>query len=77
MDFCDDWFNWKQCGFDGGDCCAADIKINYCTDCLCLDEKPVPFPDCTFGNSLGDGICDDFANVEKCGYDHGKKWSCN
>ena len=75
--FCDDWFNWKKCGLDGEDCCAPDKKINYCTECFCLDETPDPFPSCIYRNSLGDDICDDFANTEMCGYDHGMNWSCN
>ena len=69
--FCDDWFNWEMCGFDGGDCCLLDKRVNYCTDCFCLQENKAPFPNCTFEKSLGDGICDDFANNEKCAFDQG------
>ena len=69
--FCDDWFNFEKCGYDGGDCCLSSMKNYFCAQCDCLQEDIPPYENCTFVNSIGDGICDDFANKRMCGYDHG------
>ena len=35
---CDDSNNNQFCEFDGGDCCGANAKMQYCYDCLCLGK---------------------------------------
>ncbi len=43
--YCDDENNNKGCSYDGGDCCADEVKggipyCTYCTTCLChIDQK--------------------------------------
>merc|ERR1712117_367100 len=34
--YCDDVNNKAACKFDGGDCCGANIKKDFCTVCACL-----------------------------------------
>merc|ERR1712222_154791 len=75
---CDDENNNKDCGYDGGDCCAKtvkgeQVKKNYCKECKCVD------PDnqgkgkltCKLPNYKGDGNCDDANNNKGCAYDGG------
>ena len=33
---CNDFANNKECGYDGGDCCAEDSKYDYCSECECI-----------------------------------------
>ena len=35
--FCDDFNNNSECGFDGGDCCGDDVNTMYCSECACLE----------------------------------------
>merc|ERR1712156_1329425 len=37
--YCDDLNNKAACKFDGGDCCGANIKKDFCTVCACLEEE--------------------------------------
>ena len=34
------FFDTKQpiCDFDGGDCCLADMKVNFCIRCSCVND---------------------------------------
>ena len=34
------FFDTKQpiCEFDGGDCCLADMKVNFCIRCACVND---------------------------------------
>ena len=34
------FFDTKQpvCEFDGGDCCLADMKVNFCIRCSCVND---------------------------------------
>ena len=34
---CDDENNFADCDYDGGDCCMADIIVEYCDECLCKE----------------------------------------
>ena len=72
--FCDDGNNNGGCDWDGGDCCGAAVKTNYCSDCECLD--------CTFvqeycsgvcqkSNFYADKFCDDGNNNCGCDWDGG------
>ena len=36
---CDDYNNNEKCQWDGGDCCGANVKKNYCDKCECLDPS--------------------------------------
>merc|ERR1711934_510760 len=36
---CDDNNNNKGCGYDGGDCCGAQVNKKYCKVCKCIDPK--------------------------------------
>jgi hypothetical protein len=40
-EYCDDGPNTPECHFDGGDCCGADVKTEYCQACECLDPSNV------------------------------------
>ena len=66
---CDDENNFKQCNYDGGDCCNGGEwnSFIYCTACRCLDSTR----SCVFPNKLGDNICDDENNFAECDYDEG------
>ncbi len=73
--FCDDVNNVCGCAWDGGDCCDADSKFDYCSSCECLDPDQQPDGDCT-GSCwnyfyAGDGFCDDDNNKCACGWDGG------
>ena len=37
--FCDDPNNTPECEYDGGDCCGADVSLDFCTQCECLDPN--------------------------------------
>ena len=37
--YCDDDNNNEGCAYDGGDCCGANVKKNFCTECKCLDPS--------------------------------------
>jgi len=34
-DYCDDVTNIAVCEYDGGACCLAEIKDDYCQECIC------------------------------------------
>merc|ERR1712032_1649226 len=75
---CDDENNNKDCGYDGGDCCAksvkgGQVKKNYCKECKCIDPKNQggKQPVCALPKYKGDGNCDDANNNKGCGYDGG------
>ena len=36
--YCDDVSNNMECNFDGGDCCGADVNLQHCKQCQCLQE---------------------------------------
>merc|ERR1712151_824684 len=63
------------CGYDGGDCCGASVKTQYCTKCKCLDpnfkEDSACPGKCGQPTYKGDGNCDDDNNNCGCGYDGG------
>merc|ERR1712178_526547 len=58
---CDDVNNNCGCGYDGGDCCGASVKTQYCTECKCLDPSAGTDP-CGAPKYKGDGNCDDENN---------------
>lgn len=65
--YCDDENNNINCHYDGGDCCLAEVKTDYCTTCICNK-----YENCTADHSnIGDGICHDETNNEDCSYDGG------
>ena len=33
---CNDFANNKECGYDGGDCCAQGSSFDYCSECECI-----------------------------------------
>ena len=33
---CNDFANNKECGYDGGDCCAEGSNFDYCSECECI-----------------------------------------
>ena len=35
-DTCDDINNNFICEYDGGDCCGANVKKQYCFNCTCI-----------------------------------------
>ena len=37
--YCDDGNNHIVCSFDGGDCCGPNINLDYCSECICLEEE--------------------------------------
>ena len=81
--YCDDDNNNADCAYDGGDCCGDDFKIDYCTQCQCLDPgygtttlppptTPAMDPMLCPGYSLiGNDICEDANNNLICHYDGG------
>merc|ERR1711973_843354 len=76
--FCDDFNNNSECGYDGGDCCQeepADGWDNYCDTCECLDVPvTTQAPDgsnCEVPQWFGDNYCDDANNNSECGFDGG------
>ena len=36
---CDQEYNSKVFGFDGGDCCGNYVKQGFCINCDCLDPQ--------------------------------------
>merc|ERR1711934_559363 len=68
---CDDENNNKACAYDGGDCCGAKVKKDYCKVCKCLDPNGNKKPACALPEYKGDGNCDDENNNKACGYDGG------
>ena len=36
--FCDDANNYKECNWDGGDCCGEYVINGYCEYCECRDS---------------------------------------
>ena len=36
--YCDDFLNTEGCTFDGGDCCGANVKKDYCQVCECKQK---------------------------------------
>merc|ERR1711934_1267130 len=68
----DDNNNNKGCGYDGGDCCGAQVNKKYCKVCKCIDPKNQGGkPTCGSPQYKGDGNCDDNNNNKGCGYDGG------
>lgn len=75
--YCQDFLNIEECYYDGSDCCTNWYKpmiiYDECTECIChLDGTRHPgmyTTECTFSSNVGDGVCDDAANNEKCDYD--------
>ena len=37
--YCDDENNNEGCDWDGGDCCGANVKKFFCTECECKDPS--------------------------------------
>merc|ERR1711934_1271077 len=68
---CDDNNNNKGCAYDGGDCCGAQVKKDYCKVCKCLDPNGNKKSTCGSPKYKGDGNCDDDNNNKGCGYDGG------
>ena len=70
--YCDDFYNWDVCEFDGGDCCRLSRNTEYCELCACLQAEQYPVDTtCMHKLSYNDGICEDYANNERCGFDGG------
>ena len=71
--YCDDRFNLpiQGCENDGGDCCGNDVNTLFCDHCICLEEVAIDNERCPFKIDLKNGRCNDFANIEECGYDGG------
>ena len=42
--FCDDQNNNPDCSYDAGDCCGPNVKTNFCTECLCLNNVTTQTP---------------------------------
>ena len=40
---CDDINNNEHCEYDGGDCCGANVKKQYCFECQCISNLNDPF----------------------------------
>merc|ERR1712151_121076 len=77
---CGDGNNNAACGWDGGDCCGAHVKKDYCTTCKCRDCTYKPYGDSCISEAIGkcfnkqykgDGNCDDDNNNAACGWDGG------
>ena len=84
--FCDDGGNIAECNFDNGDCCLPIINSLYCIECFCHQDgtqhnfmsqtstvKINSFNTCSshIQAYIGDGYCDDTANVPICNFDDG------
>ena len=76
--YCDDGNNNPECNFDGGDCCGNNVKTDFCSDCVCMENI------CTFPYWATDEFCDDENNTPECNYDGGaccgdnvSKWFCS
>ncbi len=72
--YCDDIFNLDltDCLFDGGDCCGSNVNTMFCDHCQCLEDVLQLDESCIYQHGLGNGICEDFANIAECEFDHGK-----
>ena len=66
--FCNDETNIADCNFDGGDCCAANINTDFCSECTCHIIET-----CLAGYHplVGNGFCNDETNNDDCNYDGG------
>ena len=66
--YCNDETNNVACNFDAGECCGSCISMDYCIDCLCLDQSNNAT---SFVNNplVGDGICHDETNTPNCNFD--------
>ena len=42
--YCDDDLNNLLCGYDGGDCCGANVNTIYCSECLCKEGSSTSSP---------------------------------
>jgi len=77
--YCDDKNNYGGCNWDGGDCCGATRKVDYCTECKCKDctqaqgDKCVKVMKgkCEKPAWKGDKTCDDGNNNAACAWDGG------
>ena len=69
--FCDDDNNNCGCAYDGGDCCGANVKTNYCSKCECLDPNGECTGSCGSPHWAKDSWCDDENNNCGCGWDGG------
>ena len=84
--YCDDGANNADCGYDGGDCCGDVVYTEFCDECIChptnakptdptTTTEPMDLTDlCDYLNAfgyIGNGECDDDANIAECGYDGG------
>ena len=81
--YCDDINNNRDCTYDGGDCCGANVQTDYCLACLCLEggggeSGGTTTSSITTSTSaacnqgwIGDGFCDDINNNLDCTYDGG------
>jgi hypothetical protein len=68
---CDDEANNEACEFDKGDCCLSDTESKkYCEECMCKERKEQETCEVS-PRILGDGVCDDRANIEACEFDKG------
>ena len=54
--YCDDDNNNEECGWDGDDCCGADVDTTYCSACECLDPQGPPEETCGSQHWYNDGI---------------------
>ncbi len=58
--------------FDGGDCCGDNVNHMFCKHCQCLEAAgEVDNEICIFQHVLGNGICEDYANIKECDFDGG------
>ena len=55
------------CLFDGGDCCGSATNTQYCTLCICYEDINCAAPI----DMIGNGICNDEANIDSCSFDGG------
>jgi len=70
--YCDDSTNTAECNFDDGDCCGANVNMQYCTECQCHSEGGIGNRyGCDNQDWVGDGYCDDIVNNPECNYDDG------
>merc|ERR1711881_483299 len=77
---CDDENNNAGCAWDGGDCCGAKNKYEYCKKCECKDCTKATKGDtcvktakktCGAKDFVGDKYCDDNNNNAGCNWDGG------